>query len=718
MKKLLLILITLVLVLPSVAILAASDIADAVYLSRIIAINSASSSKSNVWGILDLSTEGMIASGMLNATATDAAARASGGDDIAFGPSVNSSYPWCFAVPDIGAYSQADIYLYTSEVTGGKIRYFPDTTGMAVSNNNTNLQPSSNFTISMSGFINIDAGNNKNLISKDAAIKIFVSPDSSGNITASISNTWVAPEGHVDEDAWENETNGYDTYTGTATTAESGANTYTGYLDFTHSAILIDCLRCYNEASTSGMKVDIYYGGAWHNVYEDDPATGWQIVPIPGIRTVTAARIAIKRPTADTKAFYELQFGLAASISATIDSNEHKITIASTPSGVTDFYEIGADNSISVYSNNWGVQTFTPTMTYQVSSVSLYSLAQGSPGTATLSIRFSSGGLPTGSDLISKNENASLWAGSYSWNTFTFSSSITLAAGTQYAIIIKVPSGNASNDVQVRSDASSPNYTGGTAVRSTNGGTSWTAYPDTDCYFRVSSGTQSFRIYIDDVLSQSLSGAYSVPNPSTNWAFCQNNAMPYMEYAEIRINGQQRGYWSWQYSEYFLDQSGNGNTATPTFRTASSDADVNLSLYSQTSLIPSTTPTGKSEWVSLVQGNIKTQPAGLYTEGGTTYPGGTEVNQLATDTRVPYMVWAIIIAVGSSIAGGLFIYKMMSNPRRNVQGSAFTFWLTTVIIYAVWGGVWSVVPLWPLIPYSLVSWFIILWLKPYNTQAG
>ena len=78
------------------------------------------------------------------------------------------------------------------------------------------------------------------------------------------------------------------------------------------------------------------------------------------------------------------------------------------------------------------------------------------------------------------------------------------------------------------------------------------------------------QILVDDTWYDS-SGNVTVPDNSENWTFLQNNVMPYMEYTEVTINGTQAGYWEWEYAVTFSDQSANSNTATPTFRTTSSD---------------------------------------------------------------------------------------------------------------------------------------------------
>lgn len=120
--------------------------------------------------------------------------------------------------------------------------------------------------------------------------------------------------------------------------------------------------------------------------------------------------------------------------------------------------------------------------------------------------------------------------------------------------------------------------------------------------------TDNLTIEVDDVVEDTtaLDGA-SVTDNDKDWTFCEAAAVPYMEYAEITVNGEQVGYWEWEYSTSFTDQSGHGNTATPTFRTVSSDEDVNAALVS---FIPIKTATAPAYTVSdapdFISGNLTT----------------------------------------------------------------------------------------------------------------
>jgi len=71
-----------------------------------------------------------------------------------------------------------------------------------------------------------------------------------------------------------------------------------------------------------------------------------------------------------------------------------------------------------------------------------------------------------------------------------------------------------------------------------------------------------------------------VPDNPNDWVVCSANTTPYMDTFDIDITGVNKYSIKWEYGTTFTDLSGNGNDATPTFRTASSDADVSASLSS------------------------------------------------------------------------------------------------------------------------------------------
>src|SRR5262249_40927720 len=110
----------------------------------------------------------------------------------------------------------------------------------------------------------------------------------------------------------------------------------------------------------------------------------------------------------------------------------------------------------------------------------------------TLSLRATSGGLPTGADLASATVTG-FNSGAAGFHTATFGSPATVTAGTQYAIVIR-PTVNPSAGTYALTRSGSPTvgadvYPGGTRVSGATSGTVWliplTGGVSTDAGFKV-----------------------------------------------------------------------------------------------------------------------------------------------------------------------------------------------------------------------------------------
>jgi hypothetical protein len=128
----------------------------------------------------------------------------------------------------------------------------------------------------------------------------------------------------------------------------------------------------------------------------------------------------------------------------------------------------------SVYGANWYGQTFQYSEKFNLTQVSLYLHKIGSPaGDFIVSIRQTSGGLPTGSDLVSASMTASSISTSYTWYNFTMN--IVLNASSLYAIVVRCPNGENTNFIGWYYAMATNPYANGTQVISLDGGSSWSA---------------------------------------------------------------------------------------------------------------------------------------------------------------------------------------------------------------------------------------------------
>lgn len=152
-----------------------------------------------------------------------------------------------------------------------------------------------------------------------------------------------------------------------------------------------------------------------------------------------------------------------------------------------DYYNTGEDAETHFYGVNWAGQTFTASGNYSATSVKVKVFRVGSPGTVTAHLRATSAGVPTGGDLASGTTNGNSFttdtAGA--WVEITFSVPYSVTASTVYAVILDASSGSGPNRGDWKRDSSSPSYTDGLYVYSTDSGSSWSDVVTHDHMFEV-----------------------------------------------------------------------------------------------------------------------------------------------------------------------------------------------------------------------------------------
>ncbi len=152
-------------------------------------------------------------------------------------------------------------------------------------------------------------------------------------------------------------------------------------------------------------------------------------------------------------------------------------------------------SGVGITTTTWGGQTFTPSVTGQMTRVDINLFCSGCTGTTpnlTLSLRATSGGLPTGADIASATITG-FNNGASAYYTATFATPPTLTAGTQYAIVIR-PTANPSPGTYAltrsgTATAGADVYAGGSRVSGATSGTVWsiplTGGVSTDAGFKV-----------------------------------------------------------------------------------------------------------------------------------------------------------------------------------------------------------------------------------------
>lgn len=205
----------------------------------------------------------------------------------------------------------------------------------------------------------------------------------------------------------------------------------------------------------------------------------------------------------------------------------------------------------------------------------------------------------------------------------------------------------------------------------------------------------------------------SIPPLTADLITGSDNTAIYLSSQEVIIDGVQKQYIEWEYGTTFTDQSGNGNDATPTFRTTSSDADVSANLIDfypiSASIAPGYTVSDAEAFISgapNITGNFSTtlDPS---------FPGSELVKDTAEDggtpVQMPFVWLACIGLVSASFLTSAIATKLRSNsilPKVLIVGiltgalvglKVFDFWMLLYLVipllafaiaktHTTWGG--------------------------------
>jgi hypothetical protein len=187
-------------------------------------------------------------------------------------------------------------------------------------------------------------------------------------------------------------------------------------------------------------------------------------------------------PTDTTQA--DFQLGV---FTTTLDVNTSPgdVTLSNAPT-VDQSNTAGTNTGTGFGTPNWTGQTFIPAVTGTLVKADVQLFCSGCTGTTpnlTLSVRNTSGGLPTGADLATATiPGFSNGAGVY--YTATFGSPASLTSGTQYALVLRpVAAPSLGGYFWIRSSPST--YANGSRVTSTDSGGTWATDTTRDFNFRA-----------------------------------------------------------------------------------------------------------------------------------------------------------------------------------------------------------------------------------------
>lgn len=380
------------------------------------------------------------------------------------------------------------------------------------------------------------------------------------------------------------------------------------------------------------------------------------------------------------------------------------------------------NNSIlGTYADYRRGQTFTTTNAIQLDTISLKLVRVGATSYPfTVSLYATSAGKPTGAALVTDTMEGSDITTSAGGLVYSFDLPYSLSASTMYAIVTSYGGGSSSYKVTAKYYNDGSLYSGGAYTCSTDAGSTWTIDTGREMYFvvngqytldlsttiasgeyilKLSADGTYLKLYIDGTEKDSvaLSGV-SIINNSNDWVFCENNSVLYLRSADITISGTLKGSWVWENNTTFTDLSGNGNDATPTFRTLSSDADVEAEIITLESILPAEYETIDGD-ISPIITTTMTPPSELYNESGVRLPGADLINELLDAADIPHSLFWYPLLFGVAAFLGLLTYFFARDIMIQgiVNGSFLAF-------FGIMGGI----PFWGVIPFALMVLAIII----------
>lgn len=704
MKKFI-VLLFFIAILISSGIALASDITSALFYGTIRATNSGTLAE-NVSANVSISTLDLIASGILNSSVSNAAIVNTSGSDTAFMPGYGTN-PWIVFYSSISANSSKDTTMYTN-ASGGKIRYFPDDSGMTSADATPWFGGADNFTLEQSGYIDTTSGSDKNLIRKDGAIETYVSPTTSGVIKSDLYQTSTSTTStqndtnsgvYLDSD---DSTRAGEEFTAlvasnitsaTFKLGKSGSPTGTAYCRVyrVSDGSLLGTLGSIDVSTLGAPYADRTFNTS--SVLVDRDEAVYIVMQYDGGNSSDKVAFAVQTTdvyadgvycyyigswntssTADS--YFSVTYHAAVSVSATgVESGEHTIDVGMDP----PFFGIGVDASSFALPVTDNLTLNAPLWQTECSSSPFTTIDDNVITATVIGATWTSQGYNfDGDDYILLGNPASLnitdtltvimWAnmavddarvdglyhssnGYYlnannaghlrEWRAYLSGTSVAslyttksdFAKNTWYQVAFTYDSGGGANNYKIYVDGVIDNQitnTGsiintmasiGLAGTASNPGYRFQGIiGEAQIYSRALSAPEiaqdynatkskytSGDIYTYSTLSALLSNTEDIVS-------FENGVMPYVEYQEITIDGEQQQYIDWEYATTFSDDSDNSHDAVPSFRTISSDADVSTSLVSFTpTTLAQVSESTALEWPTMVT-DAPEEPETSYSE--------------------------------------------------------------------------------------------------------
>jgi len=213
---------------------------------------------------------------------------------------------------------------------------------------------------------------------------------------------------------------------------------------------------------------------------------------------------------------------------------------------------------------------------------------------------------------------------------------------------------------------------------------------------RVTADGTDFTIYVDSVEEDSIAlSGVSIPDTANGWSFLANGSVPYMEYLKITVSGVLKQHIVYERDTTFTDLSGNGNDATPTFLTSSSDPDVTVSLSNLWPIEEAELTGYSAEDTPGMLTEPPDMPPEMYTEGETSHlPGASVINAMLDAGGIPRDLFWIPLCYGIAAGVAVLLYHFVKSLLIiSIVGGVI------ILFFALTG----VIPLWTFLIYGVLA---------------
>lgn len=231
----------------------------------------------------------------------------------------------------------------------------------------------------------------------------------------------------------------------------------------------------------------------------------------------------------------------------------------------------------------------------------------------------------------------------------------------------------------------------------------------------VSAGEHTFEVYIgggnigisvDGGAAVTAAYAGSIADNANDIYFCTDDIMLYVDSLSMYVSGALVDTWVWQYAATFTGDT-TGNILTPSFRTTGS-TDIDAAVISCEGTYEATVPTiGVSGGWTMVD-SVPVSPSGMFTDGGTGFPLGPQISQMAVDAGDEPESWIGLFALGLAILTFILVYGATHNTRLGRRGSLVLASLAgegILVYFYIVGAVAG----WTLLPAGALLVFLVFW---------